>query len=717
MSCESEGVSSSSGIRGSNPARHVLVMDSALPENFIHVLSPQMGIPVVAGTTGSSSLITIAPGGLTLPVSIAAATSAGLSSNGGTPLMVSADFASKLNKEMVSPQVIQIPTGSVDWASKLKELQQQQRIEGLVLPKVCRYSVTDSSQTFHVNLNSDITVADQHAVRLERLREEREKLLAAGTQKQQFENKFEPCLVCGDRASGRHYGAISCEGCKGFFKRSIRKQLGYACRGNKDCPVTKPNRNRCQYCRLQKCLGIGMRSESVQQERKPSDKEKLSPTMVSTASQKIYIRKDLQSPSTAIPMFGQRDEDQAGGDAGSQSTANLLASLQERLVPTDQGPLVLGTTTTSNTDLSTLANVVTTLALMGGKTEGDQPVSNGDPTDVNQSVAKAFDTLAKAIQPQSNTSQDASLNTDQSSSDYAEMADEGCIEIEGPILTRQNFVFSLTTPSPMPAYLNVHYICESASRLLFLSMHWTRSIAAFNVLSSDVQTLLVRSCWSGLFTLGLAQHAETMSLSTMLMAILNHLQSSMESDKAVGDKVKSVIEHILKLQSYIQKMQALQVDNQEYAYLKALLLFSPDNPSLPNTGQVEKIQEKVQNEFQQYLQESLPDDSDRLSKLLLRLPPLHALQANIMEELFFAGLIGNVQIDSIIPYILRMETAEYNSQLGSSGLTSNLSFPISTDATMLNSQADQTFTTGNSFLINPQLIVTQAGLTTDSLNS
>ena len=60
---------------------------------------------------------------------------------------------------------------------------------------------------------------------------------------------------------GRHYGAISCEGCKGFFKRSIRKQLGYACRGNKDCPVTKIHRNRCQFCRLQKCLAVGMRSE------------------------------------------------------------------------------------------------------------------------------------------------------------------------------------------------------------------------------------------------------------------------------------------------------------------------------------------------------------------------------------------------------------------------------------------------------------------------
>ena len=47
------------------------------------------------------------------------------------------------------------------------------------------------------------------------------------------------------------------------------------------------------------------------------------------------------------------------------------------------------------------------------------------------------------------------------------------------------------------------------------------------------------------------------------------------TDKSVGEKVKGVIDHILRLQSYIQKMQALHVDNQEYAYLKALLLFSP----------------------------------------------------------------------------------------------------------------------------------------------
>lgn len=78
---------------------------------------------------------------------------------------------------------------------------------------------------------------------------------------------IELCLVCSDRASGRHYGAISCEGCKGFFKRSIRKQLAYQCRGSMNCEITKHHRNRCQYCRLQKCLACGMRSDCMIQFR------------------------------------------------------------------------------------------------------------------------------------------------------------------------------------------------------------------------------------------------------------------------------------------------------------------------------------------------------------------------------------------------------------------------------------------------------------------
>lgn len=65
-------------------------------------------------------------------------------------------------------------------------------------------------------------------------------------------------------ASGKHYGVYSCEGCKGFFKRTVRKDLTYTCRDNKDCMVDKRQRNRCQYCRYQKCLAMGMKREGKQ---------------------------------------------------------------------------------------------------------------------------------------------------------------------------------------------------------------------------------------------------------------------------------------------------------------------------------------------------------------------------------------------------------------------------------------------------------------------
>lgn len=38
------------------------------------------------------------------------------------------------------------------------------------------------------------------------------------------------CSICGDRATGKHYGASSCDGCKGFFRRSVRKNHVYSCR-------------------------------------------------------------------------------------------------------------------------------------------------------------------------------------------------------------------------------------------------------------------------------------------------------------------------------------------------------------------------------------------------------------------------------------------------------------------------------------------------------
>jgi len=57
---------------------------------------------------------------------------------------------------------------------------------------------------------------------------------------------------------------LSCEGCKGFFKRTVRKELVYVCREDGDCVIDKNKRNRCQFCRYNKCLALGMRREGME---------------------------------------------------------------------------------------------------------------------------------------------------------------------------------------------------------------------------------------------------------------------------------------------------------------------------------------------------------------------------------------------------------------------------------------------------------------------
>lgn len=113
------------------------------------------------------------------------------------------------------------------------------------------------------------------------------------------------CAICGDKATGKHYGASSCDGCKGFFRRSIRKSHVYtcrygppraptnrirvrtillvgtdtqnmlicfsprrcitarwvSCRFSRQCIVDKDKRNQCRFCRLNKCFRAGMKKE------------------------------------------------------------------------------------------------------------------------------------------------------------------------------------------------------------------------------------------------------------------------------------------------------------------------------------------------------------------------------------------------------------------------------------------------------------------------
>ncbi|XP_022688850.1 steroid hormone receptor ERR1-like isoform X2 [Varroa jacobsoni] len=82
------------------------------------------------------------------------------------------------------------------------------------------------------------------------------------------------CLVCGDVASGFHYGVASCEACKAFFKRTIQGNIEYTCPANNDCEINKRRRKACQACRFQKCLKMGMLKEGVRLDRVRGGRQK-----------------------------------------------------------------------------------------------------------------------------------------------------------------------------------------------------------------------------------------------------------------------------------------------------------------------------------------------------------------------------------------------------------------------------------------------------------
>lgn len=132
--------------------------------------------------------------------------------------------------------------------------------------------------------------------------------------------------------------------------------------------------------------------------------------------------------------------------------------------------------------------------------------------------------------------------------------------------------------------------------------------------SSETQITLLRGCWAELFALGLAQCSQSLSLSTILSSLISHLHTSIAQDKMTPTKVKQVTDHIVKLQDFVSSVTRMHVDEHEYAYLRAIVLFSPDQTGLIFRNQIEKFQDKSFQALKNYIINSFPDDTDRFPR-------------------------------------------------------------------------------------------------------
>ncbi|XP_070201916.1 retinoic acid receptor RXR-alpha-B-like isoform X3 [Littorina saxatilis] len=134
------------------------------------------------------------------------------------------------------------------------------------------------------------------------------------------------CLVCGDRASGYHYSVFSCEGCKGFFKRTVQKNLGYSCKDTGNCIINKFTRNSCQHCRFNKCISMGMKKEAVREDRSPGGKHR-------------HKRQRTEEMSAMGEMIsGMVDGGSDGGDYKDLLLDRLVAAHPDR-IPKAEGSI------------------------------------------------------------------------------------------------------------------------------------------------------------------------------------------------------------------------------------------------------------------------------------------------------------------------------------------------------------------------------------------
>ncbi|XP_051556099.1 nuclear receptor subfamily 2 group F member 6-like isoform X1 [Myxocyprinus asiaticus] len=330
------------------------------------------------------------------------------------------------------------------------------------------------------------------------------------------------CVVCGDKSSGKHYGVFTCEGCKSFFKRSVRRNLNYTCRSNRDCQIDQHHRNQCQYCRLKKCFRVGMRKEAVQRGRIPPSHSSLSPS--------------------TTPVGG-----------------NTVSGVNE--------------------------------------------FYNGQP--VSELIAQ----LLRA-EPYPNS--------------------------------RFSHQYSQQMQGGGGSTMGIDSICELAARLLFSTIEWARNIPYFPELPVSEQVALLRLSWSELFILNAAQSALPLHMAPLLAAAGFH------SSPMSAERVVSFMDQVRVLQDQVEKLSRLQVDSAEYSCLKALALFSPDACGLTDPAHVESLQEKAQVALTEYERMQYPGQPQRFGRLLLRLPALRAVPANLISQLFFMRLVGKTPIETLI---------------------------------------------------------------------
>lgn len=494
---------------------------------------------------------------------------------------------------------------------------------------------------------------------------------------------IELCPVCGDRVSGYHYGLLTCESCKGFFKRTVQNKKVYTCVADKSCQIDKTQRKRCPFCRFQKCLDVGMKLEAVRVDRMRGGRNKFGPMYKRDRARKMQLvrQRQLMAPpgSQQLPCGLLTSQPTATRSLTSGDTASIYANSGGQLrVPSGglntatslpisyngsanndiqtgaqhavsikqeiQYP-VLSSTSASSPDSSPsplacgLVNGASVGAPPGtntgapvplsGSSLASGPASSATVVTVNQWTSgggtATGTTSGNVVQPPPSTTTSTSSST---TAVVPSIIRELINSVDDRDWQQQLFGLLQTQTYNQCEVDLFELLCKVLDTNLFAQVDWARNSIFFKDLRVEDQMKLLQATWSVLLILDhIHQRIHNNLPDSTTMA--NGQKFDLLSLSLFGET-----QLVPQLQQLVSRLLELSFDVADYICLKFTLLLDPSLQSLTSRRLVHQAQNQVKQAHMQYCSSVHPDIPNKYQRLLLLLPDLRELALLGEEQLY-----------------------------------------------------------------------------------